>query len=115
MFFGTWYLSAKAGQIDEFFMQYNSIACFPMSVALMLFAKHTDWKKVYRIIPQRIVSEVASAGLGIYVVHMFFLILFERYSFPAYFSMVMPFIIYLLSLGSVLVMKKIPGVRRVIP
>lgn len=119
MFWGTWVLSKQAGEIDTFFMEYNSIACYPMSAAVMLFGKHIPWDKVYKIIPMIWVKKIASAGLGIYVVHMILIILFERISVlnahPAYFTVFMPVVIYGISLGIVLTLKKIPGVRRLIP
>lgn len=45
MFFGTYWLSKIAGYTDTLLMEYTSIACMPMSVAVMLLAKHVNWKK----------------------------------------------------------------------
>lgn len=119
MFFGTYYLSSQAGAIDTFFMEYHSIACMPMSVALMLFAKHVRWECVYRVLPVGLVRKIAGAGLGVYVLHMFFIILFQRNEMIAshsmYFMVFIPFAAYLLSLGVVLVMQHISAVRRLIP
>lgn len=119
MFFGTWYLSAKSGSLDTFFMDYNSIACFPMSVAVMLLGKHIPWERVYRWIPERIITKVASAGLGIYVVHMIFIRLFDKfpiiYEHPMYITVFGPPGVYLASLGVVLFLQKIPFVKHVIP
>ena len=119
MFFGTWYLSAHTGSLDTFFMDYNSIACFPMSVAVMLFGKHIPWESVYRRIPERVVTKIASAGLGIYVIHMIFIRLFDKfpiiYEHPMYITVFGPIGVYLVSLGVVLVLQKIPIVKYVIP
>lgn len=119
MFFGTWYLSASTGSLDTFFMEYNSIACFPMSVAVMLLGKHISWEKMYYWIPERVIVKMASAGLGIYVIHMIFIRLFDKfpviYEHPMYITVFGPIGVYLASLGVVLVLQKIPFVKHVIP
>lgn len=118
-FFGTWYLSAQAGYTDDFFMQYTSLACYPMSAAVMLFGKQIDWSRIYSRIPAEVVSKTASAGLGIYVIHLFFITVAEKNiwlkTHPTYFTLIMPFVVYGVSLGSVLLLRKIPGVRRIVP
>ena len=119
LFFGTWYLSAQNGYTDEFFMGYSSLACYPMSAAVMLFGKHVKWERFYRLIPQQAVTKVASAGLGIYVVHMFFITVSERstvlVTHPMYFTVIMPFVIYGISLAVILVLQKIPVIGRLVP
>lgn len=119
MFAGTWHLSAKAGSLDSFFMEYNSIACFPMSVAVMLFGKNVPWEQLYRWIPERVVTKIASAGLGIYVIHMIFIRLFDKfpiiYEHPMYITIFGPIGVYLLSLGAVLILQKVPLVKHIIP
>lgn len=119
MFFGTWFLSAKEGATDTFFMEYNSLACYPMSVAIMLLGKHIKWKKIYRLICSDLIAKIASAGLGIYVLHLVLIILVEKVGVLAnhtvYFTVIMPFVIYGISLGGVLFLQKIPVIRHVLP
>ena len=119
LFFGTWYLSAEMGATDDFLMGYSSIACYPMSIAVMLFGKHIRWERVYKIIPASTVAKIASAGLGIYVVHMFWITVSERVPVltihPMYFTVIMPFVIYAVSFVTVLVLQKIPILKKIIP
>lgn len=116
MFFGTYWLSAIAGYTDSFFMEYTSIACMPMAVAVMLFAKHVDWEKIYTFIPRSIIYKVSSASLGVYTIHMTFVIIcsyYEQiYTHPMYIMTVGPIIIYSISLILVLLMKKIPVIKK---
>ncbi len=119
MFFGTWLLSRRSGETDIFFMEYNSVACFPLSVAVMLGAKHFPWRIIYRVIPQKAVSKVASTTLGIYVLHMFCLSLLEHTGLlsghPVYAMVIFPPIIFLLCTAAVLLLAKIPIVKRIVP
>lgn len=100
-------------------MEYNSIACFPMSVAVMLFGKNVPWEQLYRWIPERVVTKIASAGLGIYVIHMIFIRLFDKfpiiYEHPMYITIFGPIGVYSLSLGAVLILQKVPLVKHIIP
>lgn len=118
-FFGTWYLSALCGYTDEFLMGYGSIACYPMSAAVMLLGKNIEWNRIYGKIPAKVISKIASAGLGIYVLHLFFINVSEKnvwlVTHPTYFTVLMPFVIYGVSLAAVLLLNKIPGIRKVIP
>lgn len=119
MFFGTWWLSRKTGQIDTFFMDYCSVACFPLSAAVMLFAKHCRWERIFKIIPQSIVHTMAGASLGVYVLHMVCLIVLEHFGIlathPIYFMASMPFAIYGGCVCVVLLLSKIPIVKYIVP
>ena len=90
-----------------------------MSAAVMLFGKYVKWERIYRLIPQTVVMKIASVGLGIYVVHLFFIMVGEKiHIFGAhvmYFTVIMPFLIYGISLAVVLLLKKIPVIRKIVP
>ena len=119
MFFGTWWLSRKTGQLDTFFMEYCSVACFPLSAAVMLFAKHCRWERIYKIIPQSLVHTMAGASLGVYVLHMFCLTAVEHFGIlathPIYYMAIMPFAVYGSCVCVVLVLSKIPIVKYIVP
>ena len=119
MFFGTWALARQSGETNTFFMEYNSVACFPMSAALLLWFKHIPWQKVYRFIPQRFVTKAAGAGLGVYVMHMLVLQISEKYGWfdnhPMYGMLFMPFLIYIFCVLLTCLLQKIPIVRHLIP
>lgn len=119
MFFGTWWLARKTGELDTFFMDYGSVACFPLSAAVMLFAKHCCFARVYKIVPQRAVRALASASLGVYVLHLFILHLVEKAGIlathPVYFMACMPLAIYAVSVCIVLLLSKIPIVKYIVP
>lgn len=119
MFFGTWWLSRKTGQLDTFFMEYCSAACFPLSAAVMLFAKHCRWERIYKIIPQSLVHTIAGASLGVYVLHMFCLTAVEHFGIlathPIYYMAIMPFAVYGSCVCVVLVLSKIPIVKYIVP
>lgn len=119
MFFGTWLLSAKGESTDAFLMDYNSVACFPLSAAVMLGAKHFPWRAVYRVIPQKAVSKIASATLGVYVLHLFCLMVLERFhvlaAHPVYSTVLFPPLIFSVCTAVVLLLSKIPLVKRIVP
>ncbi|MGN0556019.1 MAG: acyltransferase [Candidatus Fimenecus sp.] len=119
MFFGTWWLSRKTGELDIFFMEYGSVACFPLSAAVMLFAKHCRWERVCKVIPKKTVRALSGASLGVYVLHMFFLNLVERIgvlaTHPVYYMAIIPFAIYGVSVCAVLLLSKIPLIKYIVP
>ncbi len=119
MFFGTWFLTRRQQSTDILFMEYNSVACYPLSAAVMLGAKHFPWRVVYKLIPQKAVSKMASAGLGVYVLHMFFLLLAERFQIlathPIYYMGIMPPLVFLSCMGLVFLFSKIPVVKHIVP
>ncbi len=119
MFFGTWLLSRKTGELDVFFMGYASVACFPLSAAVMLFSKHCCWERVYKIIPQKVVRAFAVASLGVYVLHMLLLTLVEHLGIlathPVYYMAIVPFLVYFAGVGIVLLLSKIPIVKHLVP
>lgn len=119
LFAGTWCLSARGGAIDEFFMEYTSLACYPLSVAVMVFGRYANWDRLYSFIAPEKISKIAGAGLGIYLVHLFYIELSEKIGIlavhPMYYTIIMPFAIYLVSLITVLLLQKIPIIRKVLP
>lgn len=119
MFFGTWYLSSQSGTLDQIFMEYLSIACYPMSTAVMVAGRYLKWEKIYDFCKPEKISKIANAGLGIYLVHIFYICLGEKFTFlvihPMYYTLIMPFIIYSVSLITVLILKKIPLVQKLVP
>ena len=119
LFAGTWYLSFRGGAIDEFFMEYTSIACYPLSAAVMVFGRYANWDRLYSFIAPEKISKIAGAGLGIYLVHLFYIELSEKIGIlavhPMYYTIIMPFAIYLVSLITVLLLQKIPIIRKVLP
>lgn len=119
MLFGTWWLSRKTGELDIFFMEYGSVACFPLSAAVMLFAKRCRWERVFKVIPKKTVRALSGASLGVYVLHMFFLNLVERIgvlaTHPVYYMAIIPFAIYGVSVCVVLLLSKIPLIKYIVP
>ena len=119
LFFGTWYLSARQGSLDTLLMDYGSLACYPMAFAVMLAVKHRDWSFLERLFPEAKRRRVAQAGLGVYVLHMAVLELFERLpgyqAHPLLTTLLLPLPLYLISLGITLLLQRIPGLCRLVP
>ncbi len=120
MLFGTFALSRGTGNLDKIFMDYYSIACMPYSFAVMLFARNFPWQKVYAVIPQSAVRKLSSVSLGVYVLHMVFLEMRPHIPLfntlrPAYALVILPPLVYLLCVCVILILKKIPGIKYMIP
>lgn len=120
MLLGTFVLSKQTGNLDKIFMDYYSIACMPYSFAVMLFAKNFPWKKVYAFIPQSAIQKLSGASLGVYVLHMVFLELQGHVPLfntmrTAYEMVILPPIIYFLCVCVILILKKIAGIKYLIP
>ncbi len=120
MFFGTWRLSKQDGEINKFYCDYYSIACMPYSFAFMLFIKHLSYEKLFKVFPQKLMRTVSSTSLGVYLLHMVFLILVDKIPLLSKTSSYMQMllftpIIYILCVGITLILKKIPVLRKLIP
>lgn len=120
MAYGTWKLSSRDGEINKFFCGYYSIFCMPYSFGFMLFIKHLPYEKLFKIFPQKLMRTIASASLGVYILHMIFLILMERDPVfsqirSVYYMLVFSPIVYILCVLITLLFKKLPVLKHLLP
>ncbi|NTU89981.1 MAG: hypothetical protein HGA54_08825, partial [Actinobacteria bacterium] len=123
MFFGTSYLSMRAGAIDARIMEYSSVACMLQATALFVLIKSIDWSFLQRKQLDKKVALLSSASFGVYLTHLIvmdcLIHVLVRVSpgmlASAWFILPKALIVYVLSVGIVLVVKRIPVLRHVYP
>ena len=117
---GTAVLSDAEGQLNDVFWGYLNFPGVVYSAAVFVFARYVNWDSVFRSDRSRsALSKVAGCSFGIYLVHMFVF----YYSIPItglyiedpVFRWVLPPIAYAICLVAVLLMKRIPLLRRLVP
>lgn len=114
MFFGTYYLSARAGTTDSLLMDYTSVCTMLLACAVFVFAKHLEFKESWA----GILRLFSAASLGIYLLQMIPINEIYRHA-PEACSI--PFMIgetlcvYGGCFAVVAVIQKIPGIRKIFP
>ncbi len=117
-------LSLQNGTKTDLFSGYGYFPSVMLAVAVFVWAKQVDWERVLakvHIPPQR-VAKLSSYSLGIYLTHLFvtyyeleFLGLFGITKANALWRTIGILVTYLVTLALVALLKKIPGVRRIVP
>ena len=120
MFFGTYFLSSRKGELDMLLLDYKSITNLPYSFAVLLFFKHCSFEKLYKWIPRKCIQMVAGTSFGIYLTHMILLILNEWYHPLKALSVIarlflLPLLVYPICVLFVLLIQKIPVLKKLIP
>lgn len=98
-------------------ISYTSPHCFIMSIAVFLFFKNTNWECVIKKlnISSSHIKHVASCSLGIYLIHGGIRHISEKYDFvitnPYYGTL----LLYIISLLFILLMKRIPYIKNIVP
>ena len=116
---GTLDLSYAAGAIDQLFYGYSNFPSVVLAAAVFLWLWRIDWSFFSKPSRIRILRTVSGASFGIYLIHYYFL------DFTVNFFMLdirswqwrlfgVP-LVYLVSLLCVLIMKKIPLIKRLVP
>lgn len=116
----TFVLSKKAGYVVKLTWGYFSWHCILLSCAVFIFIKglNIDTKiKNDRI--KKCLATIASCSFGIYLIHMIIkdsmIQFFNWNGYSWTFRTIGIFVVYLISLGIVWILKKIPIVKKIVP
>lgn len=116
---GTLTRSYAAGAIDQLFYGYSNFPSVALAAAVFLWLWRRDWSFFNKPSRIRILRTVSGASFGIYLIHFYLLRFFvesfaiDMHSWQWRFFGVP--LVYLVSLLFVLIMKKIPLVKRLVP
>lgn len=116
MFIGTAILSIHVPAYYDFFIKYTNLPCTITSIAIFLLFRYTDWNKwLYNLhISKGTIAKWSSLSLGIYLIQSIFLKILDNsnlYDISPIYRFVL---IYIVSLFSVLVMHKIPLIKKIV-
>ena len=112
--------STNSSGLNHAFWGYLSFPTVFLAVGVFVAVKYGPWKKLEQNPGiRRAVTTLASTGQGVYVTHMLVLQTFQNLTKlgteSGWWRFVMPFVIYVISVMSVLILKKIPVFRAIVP
>lgn len=107
------------GNIDSMLSGYLNFPSVFLALAIFVWFWYHDWSLLNHPKWRKVIRTLSSACFGVYLIHFYilrFIIDSTNISMQTYkWSVVGVPVVYLLSLGFVLIMKRIPIVRRIIP
>ena len=116
---GTYYLSARDGAINKMFFGNIEYYTFFWSMAVFVFVKHS--KILARLENNnkvcKIFSKLSSVSFGVYLTHMIVLTNLKLYIDSGTYAwrLLVPILIYCICLVIVIIIKKIPVMKHIIP
>lgn len=119
-YFGTWFLSAKDGTINKTFFGYIEFYAVFLSVSVFLIFKYAKLERLSFKYPRfsSIISKISGCSFGIYLVHM---VIYRKILSQIFvpnswqFRIIGPFLLYIICLIIVMLLKKIPILRKIVP
>lgn len=116
----TLFLSERRGELAQDFWGYLNFPSVFLAAAVFLAVRYIPWEKVFKTAKsQRIVSQIAGAGFGVYLMHMIVYRILEHLTGLGAHSYLwrfgMPFVIYFICVAAVLIVKKIPVLKHIVP
>lgn len=126
-FFGTWTISKKTGDLDQFFYGYTSLTVIAAAFTLFIYIKQVDFSSFYARFPyfKKFISLAASTSFSIYLIHLIILemlyagtlgITINSNTFNPYIGIPVIAVIVLFSSGLiVLALRHIPVIRWLFP
>ncbi|HIR25974.1 MAG TPA: acyltransferase [Candidatus Egerieimonas faecigallinarum] len=119
MYFGAYHDIARSAEhtAQSVFLSYNSLPTAAMSAAVFLLAKSVPWGFLRRLHLAGAVRALAGASFGIYLIHMFPIQYINRAvsNHSAVYMLIMPFLVYAFCALIVVIVRKIPVLRRIFP
>lgn len=117
-FFGTWWLTARNGDISMLFKGYTGAPAVIYSVAIFLLFKNINYDKVPKLI-MNTVSFFRNQTFGVYLIHYFIVVLINISGFvninSVFYKLLAPIVIFVMSSFIIKVMQKIPAIKKIVP
>lgn len=122
-FFGTWWLSVRAGEVVMTWKGYTNLPAVMQAIAVFVFFKHLDYdkwlKKLHKLKLEAVINWLSSVTFGIYLVHIYFVLHVPSWLGFSEDNWVWlaagAVAVFAVCAGIVWLLQKIPGVRRIIP
>lgn len=112
--------SSESTGLNQTFWGYTAFPAVFLAVAVFVAAKYFPWDKIeqkFRF--QNIVSSLAGTGFGVYLMHMIIFRVLQKLTGlgmgSGWWRFVMPFVIYGICVVLVMILKKIPVLKHIVP
>lgn len=116
----TYFTSIEQGELNRFFFNYMGFFSVFLAVAVFILFKYINWSWIAnRPNITKIISQIASCSFGIYLIHM--IIIHYMRAFTGWstsgllWRTVGAVLVYLVSLGVITILKRIPILKHIIP
>lgn len=119
-YFGTYFLSRRDGVINKLFFSYLYFTALFLALAVFVFIKNINLNKIFKTEKTaKIISKISSCSFGIYLIHqivMTYEIKFLSINTRSWeWRTIGAICTYIICLGIVYVIKKIPILKRIVP
>lgn len=119
-YFGTYFLSRRDGVINKLFFSYLYFTALFLALAVFVFIKNIHLNKIFKTEKTaKIISKISSCSFGIYLIHqivMTYEIKFLSVNTRSWeWRTIGAICTYIICLGVVYVIKKIPILKRIVP
>ncbi|HOO25305.1 MAG TPA: acyltransferase [Clostridiales bacterium] len=123
MAFATWFVSSVKGQTDMYYMGYHCVFCWLISVGVFILVRYfCDLSFAKKLMSHektdRLVSNLSGASFGVYLTHLIFIVLLRpglKLIHPVLSMTAGAFLVYLVSVTAIMILKKIPVVKNIVP
>ncbi len=115
----TYYFSIQEGMVNRNSWGYLSIICIIPSIAVFLFVKNIKWNTYINDKFSKILSKISNCSFGVYLMHI--LIKNKVTAFlkldntTLFYRLLFPIILYLICVGIIYIIKKIPIIKKIVP
>lgn len=117
-YFGTWFLSARDGQINKFFFGDLDFYSVFLAAAVFVFVKYLPLNKKIAESKNgpKILSSLSALSFGVYLIHMFIYRGYLKvFTVPCWqLRLLLPFLIYATAALCVYIIRKIPILRHIV-
>lgn len=118
-YFSTVLISEKIGELYKVFWGYTNFPAVGLAIGVFVLLKYIKWDKLFSSISKvKILTSVASASFGIYLIHMIVINGFYWYGVNTQgvkWRVLGPLVVYIISLILVKCMQRVPIIRKIIP
>ncbi len=119
MYFGAYRDIALSAEhtVQSDFLSYNSLPTVAMSAAVFLLIKSIPWQKLEHTFFASALRTLAGASFGVYLIHLFPIQYMNRVfsNHSAAYMLMMPFFVYAICALIAVLVRMIPGLRRIFP
>ena len=117
----TMFASINSGSLNKDSWGYTAFTGLFPAVAIFIFIKDLDWEKILGKlrISTKLISNLAGCSFGVYLMHLLvrsrLINLFNINSASYFQRLIFPFILYIVCVIIIVIIKKIPVLKKIVP
>ena len=116
---GTHILSYQAGSIQTIFKGYNNLPCVLYSAGVFVFLQNVSFRIEKNEWMKKNIEKAGKYSFAVYLIHWYIIVIIEQYikinPKSIIYRLGSPIIIYIIVIAIATCMKRIPGLKRMVP